>query len=186
MSKICKVNGCSNAIRAHGFCPKHLYRWEKYGDPLVASFFQDGHKKNNPELYKTWQLMKNRCYNKNCKKYSYYGGRGIKVCTRWLGPNGFNNFFKDMGEKPSKNHSLDRIDTNGDYCPENCQWATWEEQENNRRINVHYEYNNTKLTLPQWSRRLNISYSTLLHRRKKGLMPPELFAPIDTRYSRQN
>lgn len=184
--KVCSVDGCSNAIRAHGFCPKHLYRWEKYGDPLVANFYQNGHKKNNPKLYKTWQGMKNRCYNKKCISYKHYGGRGIKVCDRWLGAQGFDNFLEDMGEKPSSEYSLDRINTDDDYRPENCRWATWEEQENNRRTNIYYEYMGAKMTLPQWSKKLGIAYGTLLYRRKRGIVPPELFSQPNPAYSRKS
>lgn len=184
MPKLCKIDDCLNIVKAHGFCSKHLYRWEKYGDPLMANFYQDGHKKNNQKLYKTWQRMKNRCYNKRCKSYGYYGGRGIKVCDRWLGAKGFNNFLEDMGEKPSRKYSLDRINVDGDYCPENCRWATWEEQENNRRTNVYYEYMGAKMTLPQWSKKLGISYGTLQYRKKKGLTSPELFAQPNSIYSK--
>lgn len=173
---LCTIPGCNKKSIARGLCPKHYDRWLVHGDPLYVSINKDGHKKNNPVLYHSWIGMKGRCYNKNDKAYRNYGGRGIKVCDRWLGKEGFNNFLNDMGEKPSSKHSLDRIDTNGDYCPENCRWATWEQQENNRRINVFYEYNGKKLTLPQWSKEIGISYYTLLGRRKRGLMPPELFS----------
>lgn len=80
--------------------------------------------------------MKSRCYNKNNISYKNYGDRGIKVCDRWL--NSFENFLKDMGEKPSDKHSLDRIDISGGYEPSNCRWATPEEQAVNKRALTEY------------------------------------------------
>lgn len=83
-------------------------------------------------LYKSWEAMKARCYNQSAGNYAGYGGRGIKVCDRWLGENGFWNFAKDMGEKP-KGYSLDRINPNGNYEPKNCRWADRYTQQSNRR-----------------------------------------------------
>lgn len=89
-------------------------------------------KLNEVPGYRSWSMMKQRCNNPNYTHYSYYGGRGIKVCERW---NDFRNFYEDMGARPSPQHSLDRIDNDGNYEPDNCRWATKLEQVLNRGIN---------------------------------------------------
>jgi len=78
-----------------------------------------------------WLSCKTRCYNENFISFEDYGGRGIRVCKEWL--NSFETFYKDMGPKPTSKHTLERLDVNGDYCKENCVWATYTEQSLNRR-----------------------------------------------------
>lgn len=119
--------------------------------------------------YQTWLGIKNRCTNPNEDVYPAYGGRGIKVCDRWL--NSFENFLEDVGKKPSRKHSLDRYpDKNGNYEPGNCRWATQEEQMRNIRSNRWIECNGERMILMDWARRFGISHSNLRKQLKRKSM----------------
>lgn len=115
----------------------------------------------NPE-YVAWYMMKRRCFDKNGKFYHHYGGRGITVCDRWL--NSYDNFLADMGRRPTSSHSLNRIDNDGHYCPENCRWDLPIEQHNNTRTNRWYVFHGKRLTLSQWSKEIGMNITTIKSR----------------------
>ncbi len=108
--------------------------------------------------FRAWQGLQQRCLNENDKSFDDYGGRGIKVSERWLGRDGFANFFADLGPRPSAEHQLDREDNEGDYTPTNCRWATVAEQAQNRR-----------------SSKLNdVAVSIIRHLRRRGVRQTDI------------
>lgn len=115
--------------------------------------------------YRSWTSMIGRCRNHRRLDYPRYGGRGIRVCDRWMS---FELFLKDMGSRPSSDHSLDRIDNAGDYEPNNCRWATRFEQQNNCRSNRIIKHDGKEQTLAQWSRVTGIGSTTLRSRLNRG------------------
>ena len=114
--------------------------------------------------YGVWRQMKRRCQDPNSANYYLYGGRGISVCERW---EAFENFCEDMGERPG-GMTLDRIDTNGNYEPSNCRWASHETQSKNKRTNVWVEHNGETKIIADWARTFNITDSAMSARVKKG------------------
>ena len=133
--------------------------------------------------YQAWQSMKNRCFNPNHKQYLHWGGRGITVCDRWLN---FENFLVDMGSRPTAKHSLDRIDNNADYCPDNCKWSTRVEQQNNTRYNRLITIKNETKTIAQWAEKMSISHQVIRDRLKlKWSEFDAVMTPINTAYQRK-
>lgn len=127
------------------------------------------HARTNSLEWRSWTSMKARCSNPNVYSYERYGGRGITVCERWLGKDGFKNFLADMGNRPSPEHTLDRIDSNGNYEPGNCRWATKIEQATNRRNTVMVTCNGETLSVEGWGRRNGIQSGTIRRRISKGM-----------------
>lgn len=125
--------------------------------------------------YRIWSSMKNRCLNENNMNYNSYGGRGVSVCEQWL--ESFETFLEDMEPRPSLDHSIDRVDVNGDYTPENCRWATRAEQNNNRRTSRWIEFEGRKQTLADWAREIGVSPQCLSARLKRWTLKEALTTP---------
>jgi len=109
--------------------------------------------------------MRTRCKDSNTKAYENYGAKGIKVCSRW---DVFENFLEDMGERPSINYSIERIDSTGDYCPDNCKWATRIEQNRNRSMCIFITIDGKCQTVKEWAIELGIKRQTIERRLKLG------------------
>lgn len=135
-------------------------------------------------LYMTWKMMRQRCNNPNFHKYPRYGGRGVAICPQW---GNFRQFVKDMGERPP-GRTLNRKDNDGDYTPENCNWADAVEQANNRRRRV----DSRLMTLDgvtrhqaEWGRLLHIGDTTINRRRELGWSDERILTtPVDKRFNR--
>lgn len=125
-------------------------------------------------IYSTWNAMMERCRNPKSKAYHRYGGRGIAVCERW---ERFENFIADMGPKPTPDHTIDRIDNNGNYEPSNCRWATRKEQANNTRRNTYYETPHGRLSMAEIAKIAGVTYPAIQLRVKNGLRGADLTAP---------
>ena len=121
------------------------------------------HGLSQTKWWKAWNGMMRRCYNISSTRYARYGGRGITVCDRW---HDASKFLEDMGEPP-QNMTLDRVNNDGGYSPENCRWASYTEQNNNRNTTKFIEFRGERLSGAQWARRLGISKATLYERLKK-------------------
>lgn len=120
--------------------------------------------------YNIWAKMRQRCGNPNAANYNNYGGRGIRVCERW---EKFANFWEDLGPAPSLQHTLNRKNNEGMYCPENCEWASSEDQQNNRRDSVFIEAFGQRKTLAQWVRATGLTRDMIKHRIFVMKMLPE-------------
>lgn len=127
------------------------------------------HGKSRTKLHGVWFGIKQRCTNPKSTAFKYYGGKGISICERWLD---FSNFFADLGE-PEIGMTLDRINSNGNYEPSNCRWATRKEQMLNTSRNHYLTHNGETMTISQWAEKTGISQKNIGNRIKKGWPIPE-------------
>lgn len=127
------------------------------------------HSMSGTREYETWARMISRCEKKNDKAYARYGGRGIFVCNRWR--NSFGLFYKDVGPRPSNKHSLDRINNSLGYFPENCRWATKDQQANNMSTNHLITCFGKTDTISNFSKTSPVKYGTIVYRISRGWSP---------------
>lgn len=129
------------------------------------------HGLSEDRAYWLWTKVKARCYRKTCREYKNYGGRGIKMCEEWLDPKNFVEWCYSHGydkDAPKGECTIDRIDVDGDYCPENCRFITNLEQQNNKRNSLKFEYKGETHTIAEWARIYNIPYMTMAQILKSG------------------
>jgi hypothetical protein len=131
--------------------------------------------------YAIWCGIKKRCLNEDSDTYNYYGGRGIKICDKWLT---FEGFWEDMKQNYSDDLTIDRINVDGDYCKENCRWATRRDQMNNTRRNLVYTVDGITATLKQHCERLQVKYGLVYNRIRRKNWEPEkaLKTPVNKKY----
>lgn len=129
--------------------------------------------------YWAYKHMIDRCYNIKTSNYKNYGGRGIVVCERWL--QSFDNFIADMGDKPTKKHSLDRVNNDGNYRPGNCRWALLDVQAANKTYTVRLRVNGEEIHQSGLARKLGITPNAIEYHRKKGLTGDQIFTHFNSK-----
>lgn len=147
---------------------KKLERNHSRRKSTVSEAFLDYHNITNHPLYSLWESMITRCKNKNRRSAKYYCDRGIEVCDRWSGIGGFENFVSDMGPRPSEKHTLDRIDNDGNYEPNNCRWASVETQILNRSNTKYIFVDGNKIPLKTLCKNLGLNYCRVIKQIGRG------------------
>lgn len=137
------------------------------GNPNLPRDGRPKHGRSKTRAHNVWKEMNQRCSNPNHARWEYYGGRGIYVCSRWKGEDGFGNFHADMGDPPA-GMSIDRIDNDGPYEPSNCKWATRQIQCRNMRTSRRIAIDDREMTVPEWAETMGISAKVIHARLAKG------------------
>lgn len=158
--KKCSIDNCNGKSISLGWCNRHYQRNYKHGSPHY--FVQKTVvTPKTRSLYNIWRTMIKRCHNPQDKDYAKYGGRGIKVCDRWR--YSLDNFVEDMNPRPSLKHSIDRINNDGNYEPNNCRWATILEQAYNKRM---LKTNTTGVKGVSYIKKSKVYYATVTVNKK--------------------
>ena len=149
--------------------------WHREESAARAATQFTKHSGTGTRLYRIWKSMRTRCRNPNSKAYKQYGGRGVTICSEWDDFILFRNWALSNGYQ--ENLTIDRIDVNGNYCPENCRWATWGEQGVNKRTSVIITIGGVSRPLKEWSILSGINYGTLKDRFRAGWREEKLLLP---------
>ncbi len=181
---LCRCDcGREKEIRFSNLCRGQTVSCGCYRPPVESYVGENYHGMKDSDEYGIWKGMKKRCYSPNEGDYRNYGGRGIKVCDRWK--SSFKAFYEDMGPRPSKSHSIDRIDGNGDYEPGNCKWSTRREQNRNRRDNRNYTFQGKTMCLADWAAEFKMRKVTLFDRLARGMTFEEAITTPVRKWVRQ-
>lgn len=163
---LCRCDcGNESVVRACGLRSGHTKSCGCF-NRQVAEERRTKHGLSRTPEYKVWLNIKDRCCNENSQEFHNYGARGICICDRWI--HSFENFLEDMGARPSRLHSIDRIDNDGDYTQSNCRWATPKEQNNNQRRTRFFSFAGETLPRAVWAQRMGMKYQTLQTRLRLG------------------
>jgi hypothetical protein len=127
-----------------------------------------GEASQKPAEYRVWRGMRRRCYSEQDPNFKNYGGRGLTVCARWLGPEGYAHFLADMGRRPGPSYSIERVKNNHGYSPLNCKWALSKEQGRNKRVNVCIRVGRQVKTIAEWAALVGLKYHTLWARLRRA------------------